>query len=136
MTERKNINRGYRTLRVWQDAIDLYVLTSKVFSNCPFELKKSAANILDAAQSISRNIAEGYCRRSLNEYLNFLNYSLSSSGEFGSCTYSFIKAEQITEQDFERLDILHYKVENGLISLIESLEKKLKEGDWENRFIK
>jgi four helix bundle protein len=136
MTERKNINRGYRTLRVWQDAIDLYVLTSKVFSNSPFELKKSAANILDAAQSISRNIAEGYCRRSLNEYLNFLNYSLSSSGEYGSCNYSFVKAEQITEQDFERLDILHYKVENGLISLIESLEKKLKEGDWENRFVK
>jgi len=136
MTERKNINRGYKTLRVWQDAIDLYVLTSRVFANCPFELKKSASNILDACQSISRNIAEGYCRRSLTEYLNFLNYSLSSSGEYHSCNYSFIKAGQISEEEFESLDSLHYKVENGLISLIESLEKKLKEGNWDDRFIK
>lgn len=121
---------------MWQDAIDLYVLTSQVFSNCPFELKKSTANILDAAQSISRNIAKGYCRRSLGEYLNFLNYSLSSREEYGSCNYSFIKAKQITEQDNEKLDLLHFKVENGLICLIESLEKKLKDGDWENRFVK
>ncbi|MBN2521542.1 MAG: hypothetical protein JXB17_13605 [Bacteroidales bacterium] len=25
--ERKNINRGFKQLRVWQDAIDLYILT-------------------------------------------------------------------------------------------------------------
>ena len=24
--ERKNINRGYKQLRVWKDAVDLYVL--------------------------------------------------------------------------------------------------------------
>jgi hypothetical protein len=26
MMERKNINRGFRRLRVWNDAVDLYVL--------------------------------------------------------------------------------------------------------------
>ena len=69
MIDRKNINRGFKKLRVWQDAISLYILACKVFGKFPYELKKVAANSIDAAHSISRNIAEGYCRRSLKEYL-------------------------------------------------------------------
>ena len=69
----KNINRGFKKLRVWNDAISLYALAYKIFSNFPYELKKVAANSIDAAHSISRNIAEGYCRRSLKEYLNYLD---------------------------------------------------------------
>ena len=57
--DRKNINRGFKKLRVWQDAIDLYVLAYKIFSKFPFELNKVAANSIDAAHSISRNISEG-----------------------------------------------------------------------------
>ena len=53
---RKNINRGFKKLGVWQDAISLYVLAYKLFLKFPFELKKVAANSIDAAHSISRNI--------------------------------------------------------------------------------
>ena len=56
----RNINRGFKKLRVWNDAIDLYALAYETFSKLPFELKKVAANAIDAAHSISRNIAEGY----------------------------------------------------------------------------
>jgi len=75
--DRKNINRGFKKLRVWQDAISLSVLAYKIFSKYPFELKKVAAHSMDAAHSISRNISEGYCRRSLKEYLNHLNQKSS-----------------------------------------------------------
>jgi hypothetical protein len=51
----KNINRGFKKLRVWNDAISLYTLAYKIFSNFPYELKKVAANSIDAAHSISRN---------------------------------------------------------------------------------
>ena len=132
--DRKNINRGFKKLRVWQDAVSLYVLAYKMFSHFPFELKKASANSIDAAHSISRNIAEGYCRKSLKEYLNFLNISLGSCGEFHSCYCSFYKAKQITENEFEQLDILHYKVENELLKLIESLQKKQIGGEWQNNF--
>lgn len=83
-----------------------------------------AANAIDAAHSISRNIAEGYCRRSIKEYLNFLNIALGSCGEFHSCYVSFKEANQITEEDYEQLDVLHYKVENELLRLVESIKKK------------
>jgi four helix bundle protein len=131
---RKNINRGFKKLRVWQDAISLYVLAYKIFSNFPFELKKVASNSIDAAHSISRNISEGYCRRSLKEYLNYLNYALGSCGEFHSCCESFKQANQITDDECEQLDQLHYKVENGLLKLVESLQKKQKDRDWEDKF--
>ena len=112
---RKNINRGFKNLRVWQDAVSLYILACKLFSRFPFELKKVASNAIDCAHSISRNISEGYCRRSLKEYLNHLNIALGSCGEFHSCYCSFHQAEQITDGEYEKLDELHYKVENGLI---------------------
>jgi four helix bundle protein len=131
---RRNINRGFEKLIVWNDAIELYFLTCKILSKFPFELKKTAANCIDASHSISRNIAEGYSRRSLREYLNFLNIALGSCGEYYSCIKSFLKAEQISPEEFEHLDKLHYKTENELIQLIKSLQKKLKDGDWKDEF--
>jgi four helix bundle protein len=91
-------------------------LAYKIFSKFPFELKKVAANSIDAAHSISRNISEGYCRRSLKEYLNHLNIALGSCGEFHSCYESFNQAHQITDDEYEQLDQLHYKVENALLN--------------------
>ena len=132
--DRKNINRGFKRLRIWQDSISLYVMACKIFSTFPFELKKVAANSIDAVHSVSRNISEGYCRRSLKEYLNHLNIALGSCGEFHSCYESFKQASQITEEEFEKLDQLHYKVENGLLKLMESLQKKQRVGDWEDTF--
>jgi four helix bundle protein len=132
--DRININRGFEKLRVWQDAISLYVLACKIFVNFPFELKKVASNSIDAAHSISRNISEGYCRRSLKEYLNFLNIALGSCGEFHSCYISCRQADQISEDDYERLDQLHYKLENTLLKLIESLQKKQSYKQWEDSF--
>jgi four helix bundle protein len=130
--ERRNKNRGFKQLRVWQDAVKLYVLVCKILNRFPFELKKSAANSIDAALSISRNIAEGYCRRSLSEYLGFLNYSRGSCGELHSDYESYRAARQITAEEYEQLDELHYKVENQLLKLIESLQRKQTQGVWED----
>ena len=132
--ERKNINRGFKQLRVWNDAVDLYILTCKVMTTFPFELKKTASNCIDSAHSISRNIAEGYSRRSVKEYLNFLNIALGSSGECHSCLVSFHKANQISIEDYDQIDELQFKTENELIMLIKSLQKKMKEGDWDDTF--
>jgi four helix bundle protein len=70
---RKNINRGFVRLRVWQDALILFKIVHKITKDFPYRLNKSRANVLDSANSILRNISEGYCRKNLKEYLNFLN---------------------------------------------------------------
>ncbi|MBL4753104.1 MAG: four helix bundle protein [Flavobacteriales bacterium] len=136
MKERKNINRGFEKLRVWNEAVNVYVATCDIFKDSPFELKKIASNAIDAAQSISRNIAEGYCRKGIKEYLQFLNIALASSGELHSCLLSSFRAQQITEQQYEHIDQIHYKMENQLIKLIESIQMKMKKKDWDSSFAK
>jgi len=127
---RKNKNRGYQKLRVWNDAIEYYIQTCKVFRNFPYELKRVANQAIASSDSVHRNISEGYCRRSIREYLNFLNIALGSLGESVSGLQAYRKAKQITDEEFEQLDGLAYKLENGLLKLVESLEQKRERGEW------
>jgi four helix bundle protein len=127
---RKNRNRGYQKLIVWNDAITYYSFTYDVFRSFPYELKWVASQQIASANSVHRNIAEEYCRRSIKEYLNFLNISLGSLGESVSGLCSYRKAKQISEERFQRLDAQAYKLENGLLKLVESLERKRDRGDW------
>ncbi len=59
VTNYQNKNRGYQQLRVWGDAIDLYVLSWRVFRKFPFELKRVASQAISSSDSVHRNIAEG-----------------------------------------------------------------------------
>jgi hypothetical protein len=43
---------------------------------------------------------------------------------------SFHLAKQINDENYEKLDILHYKTENGLLKMIKSLQEKMKNSDW------
>ncbi len=115
----KNKNRGYQQLRVWQD-IELYVTTCRVFRSFPFELKKVASQQIASTDSVHRNIAEGYCRRSIREYLNFLNFSLGSLGESVSGLIAYHRAGQIAELNYSEMNALAFKLENGSLKLVES----------------
>ena len=129
-TNYRNKNRGYQQLRVWQDAIELYVLSWRVFRKFPFELKRVASQAISSSDSVHRNIVEDYCRRSLREYLQFLNISLGSLGESVSGFQACRQAEQITAEDHKALNDLSFKLENGLLKLVEGLEHKQETGDW------
>jgi four helix bundle protein len=127
---RKNKNRGYQKLRVWSDATEYYTKTYNVFHKFPFELKRVASQAIASSDSVHRNISEGYCRRSIREYLNFLHIALASLGESVSDLHAYRKSKQITEDHFQELDGLAYKLENGLLRLVESLEQKRDSGEW------
>jgi len=99
-------------------------------SGVSYELKRVANQAISSSDSVHRNISEGYCRRSIREYLNFLNIALGSLGESVSGLKAYRKSRQITEEDFEKLDSLAYRLENGLLKLVESLEQKRERGEW------
>ncbi len=132
-TKRRNLNRGYMKLEVWNDGIELfkfcYNLTSKI-PNLDFKLK---SQILNASQSISSNIAEGYSRRSITEYLNFLNISLGSTGELLTRIIGLKEINLLNEKEFDEFDKKHYEVENKLLSLIKSLQIKKQNGSWDQQ---
>ena len=69
-TKRRNLNRGYMKLDVWQRGMDLFEMAFRL--GAPVSDFKLKSQFTDAAQSVSANVAEGYGRRSLPEYLQFL----------------------------------------------------------------
>ena len=59
-TDRRNKNRGYIKLIVWQKAVGLFDLVWNIaFRGTKIDLKLRSQWV-DAAQSVSANIAEGY----------------------------------------------------------------------------
>ena len=132
---RKNRNRGYQKLRVWNDAVEYYKETCKVFRKFPYELGRVANQAIASSDSVHRNISEGYCRRTINDYLRFLYIALGSLGESVSGLHAYRNANQITEDDFQLLDARAYKLENGLLKLVESLEEKRDRGEWTDHLL-
>ena len=107
-TSLKNLNRGYMKLDVWQKSIQLFkVVYSEInfIQGLNYKLK---AQILGATQSISSNIAEGYCRKSIKEYIRFLDIALGSSGEVMTRLIGLKSVNKISPQFFEEFDNLHY----------------------------
>ena len=129
-TELRNKNRGYMNLIVWQKAMDLFELAWKlayVEATIDFKLRSQFA---DAVQSVSANIAEGYGRRSINEYIQFLYTGLGSMAEALTRGIGLQRTRQIAKHRFDDFNQLHYEVENRLSRLIEKLEQKREDGDW------
>ena len=122
----KNLNRGFRKLRVWREAIDLYVFDKKVLGQIRGISFKIRDQILDSSFSISSNLAEGYCRKSIKEYIQFVNVALGSCGENYSQMYALLKSGEIPKDIFDEFDKRHYSVENKLVNLAKSLSKKTK----------
>ena len=111
-TKFRNKNRGYMKLDVWQKSMQLSTLVWRIVykeNSIDFKLR---AQIADAAQSVSSNIAEGYSRRSINEYLQFLYIALASLSETITRAIGLKETEQISENRFHEIDLLHYEVEN------------------------
>jgi hypothetical protein len=51
-------------------------------------------------------------------------------GESVSGLYACKEADQISVEDFDRLDVLAFKLENGLLKLVQSIEEKRERGEW------
>jgi four helix bundle protein len=129
-TELRNKNRGYMQLVVWQKAVELFELVWKIaFVDAKIDLRLRS-QLTDVAQSVSANMAEGYGRRSVGEYIQFLYYALGSLAETMTRAIGLKRTNQISAARFHDFDLLHYEVENRLLRLIEKLEYKRDDEDW------
>jgi four helix bundle protein len=131
----KNINRGFRKLEVWKEAIELYVFVTKkvrTLESVPFKVR---AQVEDSIFSVHSNIAEGYSRRSLKEYIQFINISLSSLAENYSQTFALVSSGDIDKEWFDEYDKKHYSLENKLIQMNKTMISKLDKNEWKNDYV-
>lgn len=134
--QNKNINRGYRELEVWKEAVDLFHLVReklKTLENLSFKVK---TQIEDSIFSVNSNIAEGYCRRSIKENIQYLAISLSSLGENYSQIFTLTNSSDIDIDWFNEYDKKHYSLENKLIKLNQTYISKMKtKEEWKNDYL-
>jgi len=129
-SKRHNLNRGYVRLEVWQRAMDLFEMAFRLAAAVSdFKLK---SQFTDAAQSVSANIAEGYGRRTLPEYLQFLYTAKGSLAEAFTRGCGLWRIHLMADKELEAFDRLHYEVENKLLHLITSLESRRGTNQWQD----
>ncbi len=136
LNKNKNINRGFRKLIVWQEAVELFSFVKRKINTITSVSYKVKAQVEDSAFSVHSNIAEGYSRRSLKENIQFNNIALSSLAENYSQVFSLNTSGDIEDTWFEKYDDMHYSIENKLINLNKSYIEKLKNSsDWKDDYI-
>lgn len=136
LNRNKNINRGYRKLDVWKEAIEFYVFIRNKFRQLKEVPYKVKAQVEDSAFSCPSNIAEGYARRSLKENIQFNTIALSSLAENYSQVFSLFEAGDIEKEWFDEYDKKHYSLENKLINYNKSQIEQLKNNtNWRNDYI-
>ena len=134
LNRNKNINRGYRKLEVWKEAVELFLIVKKRIDKLNTVSFKVKAQIEDSILSCSSNIAEGYGRRSIKENIQFLAIALASLGENYTQIFSLLNLGVIERDWFDEYDNKLYSLENKLIQLNKSLIIKLNKNDWQNDY--
>ncbi len=125
---------GYKNLLAWQAADELSTVVHKSVIHFGYTYHKLVVQMLGSASSAKANIAEGYCRNALGDYIRFCEIARGSLGELGS---------QI--QDCERWNLLEEAPLTELIKrfgdttyfleqLIKSLKAKQKDGSWDRTY--
>ncbi len=136
LEQNRNINRGFRKLEVWKEAIELFAFVREKLKTLVGISFKVKAQIEDSILSVSSNISEGYSRRSLKENIQHLSIALGSLGENYSQIFALTNSGDIDVSWFKDYDSRHYSVENKLIKLNRTYVLKLKEKDeWKNDYI-
>ncbi len=122
--------RGYRRLIAWQRSQDLASSLYKALrrERLPLWLEDQVAR---AAGSVHANIAEGYTRSSLRDYLRFLDIARASLAELESHLYFMTNNGLLDAVSYAELDKSCSDVGNILVALMRSLSAKLKDGSWD-----
>lgn len=116
---------SYRDLIVWQKAMDLVINVYAVSKDFHADEKFGITNqIRRAAVSVPSNIAEGWGRKNLGSYIQFLRISFGSLCELNTQLEICLRLNYVNENDITGLKNQILQVEKMIKSLISKLELK------------
>jgi four helix bundle protein len=122
---------GYKNLLPWQAADDLATLVHDTVARFEHRYYKLANQMLGSASSVKANIAEGYCRNALGDYIRFSEIARGSLGELGSQIQDCERWGLVKGMELEQLIRLYGDTTYFLEQLIKGLRAKRKEGTWD-----
>jgi len=114
---------SYKQLEVWRRSIELVKEMYKITAQFPkHELYGLVSQMRRAAVSIPSNIAEGYKRRNLGEYIQFLSITDASAAELE--TQIIISKDLYQNIDFSKAESLLEEIQKMLVVMIRKLNAK------------
>ena len=126
--------KGLRTLRAFQLAMKLADSVYEATSYFPKSEFRLTGQMRGAAVSVFGNIAEGYGRNAIGDYIRFCEIARGSLAELGSYIEFCQKQKMLRSQDEARLLDLYNHTWNTLGALIRSLRKKKLDGTWDRTY--
>jgi four helix bundle protein len=115
----------FRDLLVWQKGMNLVTECYKTTRKFPREeLFGLTSQIRRAAISIPSNVVEGYGRKGKNDYLKFLNISISSLFEYQTQIEIAYNIKYLTETEFNNIYENSRELERMLVSFINRIEDR------------
>ncbi len=114
---------SYKQLEVWKKSLELVKEVYKTTKQFPKEeLYGLTSQMRRAAVSIPSNIAEGYKRRNLGEYVQFLSIADASATELE--TQIIISKDLYLNIDFSEAESLLTEIQKMLYTMISKLNAK------------
>ncbi|MBW6500172.1 MAG: four helix bundle protein [Bacteroidales bacterium] len=109
----------FEDLLVWKKSKELAVIIYKHFESIKdYGFREQ---ILRASVSVMNNIAEGFERKTNNEFKQFLFIAKGSSGELRSMLYLALETNKISESEFKSLCNSSLEISKMLSGLIKKL---------------
>jgi four helix bundle protein len=125
---------GYKKIIAWQKADDLAWMVHERTARFGAGYYRLKDQMRGAAISVKSNIAEGYCRASLGDYIRFCEIARGSLGELGSQIQDCERWRLITSDELTDLLEQYGDTTFFLERLITGLKKKQKTGEWDKSF--
>ncbi|KFI37552.1 S23 ribosomal protein [Peptococcaceae bacterium SCADC1_2_3] len=117
--------KTYRDLQIWQKSMTLVTEIYKISKGFPKdEAYGLTSQMRRCAISIPSNMAEGYGRKSTNEYIHFLRIATGSLYELQTQMEISMNLCYLNRDEFDKLYELSREIERMLSSLIRKLSSK------------
>ncbi|MFA5804860.1 MAG: four helix bundle protein [Melioribacteraceae bacterium] len=117
--------QDYKSLKVWEKAHQLVLDIYKATNNFPKEeLFGLVSQLRRASVSIPTNIAEGSSRKSIKDFIRFLEIAFGSAKEVEYELFLSNDLKYLQIEVFTKMDNQIKEIKKMLVGLIQSIENK------------
>jgi four helix bundle protein len=112
----------FEDLEIWQQGRAICKFVECLFEETNLGKRYSLMNQMDRSSgSIMDNIAEGFERNGNREFIQFLSIAKGSCGELKSQNYRAFDKNLISEEQFEKLNVMTDECKNRIAAMMNYL---------------